>query len=64
LTLEHTASVECRKYENVLDENPGAYKSIDAMMAAERDLVEVAHTVKQPRSMREATPHVICCLRT
>jgi tRNA-splicing ligase RtcB len=42
-----TAGVECRKDENVLDEIPGAYKDIDAVMAAQTDLVEIVHTLKQ-----------------
>jgi tRNA-splicing ligase RtcB (3'-phosphate/5'-hydroxy nucleic acid ligase) len=42
-----TAGVECRKDEGVLDEIPGAYKDIDAVMAAQADLVEVVHTLKQ-----------------
>jgi len=42
-----TAGVECRKDEGVLDETPGAYKPIDAVMAAQRDLVEVVHTLRQ-----------------
>jgi tRNA-splicing ligase RtcB len=42
-----TAHVECRKDGGVLDETPGAYKDIDAVMAAQRDLVEVVHTLKQ-----------------
>ncbi len=45
--LEATAGVECRKDEAVLDETPGAYKPIDAVMAAQKDLVEVLHTLKQ-----------------
>lgn len=44
---EATAGVECRKDEGVLDETPLAYKPIDAVMAAQRDLVEVLHTLKQ-----------------
>jgi tRNA-splicing ligase RtcB len=44
---EATAGVECRKDEAVLDETPGAYKPIDAVMAAQKDLVEVLHTLKQ-----------------
>ena len=31
----------------VIDEIPGAYKDIDAVMAAQSDLVEVVHTLKQ-----------------
>jgi tRNA-splicing ligase RtcB (3'-phosphate/5'-hydroxy nucleic acid ligase) len=42
-----TAGVECRKDSDVLDETPGAYKDIDAVMAAQSDLVEVVHTLKQ-----------------
>jgi tRNA-splicing ligase RtcB len=42
-----TAHVECRKDEGVLDETPGAYKDIDAVMAAQSDLVEIVHTLRQ-----------------
>ena len=42
-----TAGVECRKDAGVLDETPAAYKDIDAVMAAQSDLVEVVHTLKQ-----------------
>ena len=42
-----TAGVECRKDEGVIDEIPMAYKDIDAVMDAQRDLVEVVHTLKQ-----------------
>ena len=42
-----TAGVECRKDTGVLDESPAAYKSIEAVMAAQADLVEVVHTLKQ-----------------
>ncbi|MBM4365231.1 MAG: RtcB family protein [Deltaproteobacteria bacterium] len=44
---EATAGVECRKDEGVLDETPGAYKSIDAVMAAQADLVDIVYTLKQ-----------------
>ena len=47
---EHAAAtegVECRKDSDVLDETPGAYKDIEAVMAAQSDLVEVVHTLKQ-----------------
>lgn len=37
----------CRKDAEVLDETPGAYKDIDAVMAAQADLVEVVHTLRQ-----------------
>ncbi len=42
-----TAGVECRKDEDVIDETPGAYKEIDAVMAAQADLVEIVYTLKQ-----------------
>lgn len=42
-----TQGVECRKDEGVIDETPGAYKDIDAVMAAQSDLVEIVHTLKQ-----------------
>lgn len=42
-----TAGVECRKDAEVIDETPAAYKSIDAVMAAQSDLVEIVHTLKQ-----------------
>lgn len=42
-----TAGVECRKDAEVIDETPAAYKSIDAVLEAQRDLVEVVHTLKQ-----------------
>jgi tRNA-splicing ligase RtcB len=42
-----TAHVECRKDEGVIDETPGAYKDIDAVMAAQAELVEVVHTLRQ-----------------
>ena len=42
-----TEGVECRKDAEVIDEIPMAYKNIDAVMHAQRDLVEVVHTLKQ-----------------
>lgn len=45
--IKATDGVECRKDVDVIDETPGAYKSIDAVMAAQSDLVEVVHTLKQ-----------------
>lgn len=42
-----TAGVECRKDDGVLDEIPGAYKDIEKVMAAQDELVEVVHTLKQ-----------------
>jgi tRNA-splicing ligase RtcB len=42
-----TAGVECRKDKDVIDETPAAYKDIDSVMHAQRDLVEIVHTLKQ-----------------
>jgi tRNA-splicing ligase RtcB len=42
-----TQGVECRKDADVIDETPGAYKSIDAVMEAQKDLVEIVHTLRQ-----------------
>jgi tRNA-splicing ligase RtcB len=42
-----TAGVECRKDVDVIDETPAAYKSIDDVMAAQADLVDVVYTLKQ-----------------
>ncbi len=44
---EQTRGVECRKDGGVLDEIPGAYKSIDKVMADQSDLVEVVADLKQ-----------------
>jgi tRNA-splicing ligase RtcB len=42
-----TEGVECRKDKDVIDETPAAYKPIDAVMAAQADLVEIVHTLRQ-----------------
>ncbi len=42
-----TEGVECRKDAGVIDETPMAYKDIDDVMAAQADLVEIVHTLKQ-----------------
>lgn len=42
-----TSGIECRKDDGVLDETPGAYKSIDQVMAAQTDLVETVHELRQ-----------------
>ena len=42
-----TAAVECRKDQGVIDETPMAYKDIDAVMAAQEDLVDIVHTLRQ-----------------
>ena len=45
--LQQTEGVECRKDGGVLDEIPGAYKSIEKVMEDQRDLVEVVAELKQ-----------------
>jgi len=42
-----TAGVECRKDSDVIDETPAAYKSIEAVMEAQKDLVDIVHTLRQ-----------------
>jgi tRNA-splicing ligase RtcB len=42
-----TKGIECRKDEDVIDETPMAYKPIDDVMAAQSDLVEILHTLRQ-----------------
>ena len=42
-----TAHVECRKDADVIDEIPMAYKDIDAVMHAQREIVEILHTLRQ-----------------
>ena len=44
---QQTEGVVCRKDAGVLDEIPGAYKSIEEVMSNQSDLVEVVHTLKQ-----------------
>ena len=45
--IQATRGVECRKDKHVLDETPGAYKNIDDVMNAQKDLVNVLFTLKQ-----------------
>lgn len=45
--VEATRGVECRKDAGVIDETPKAYKDIGAVMAAQADLVEIVHTLRQ-----------------
>jgi len=42
-----TLKVECRKDSDVIDETPAAYKPIELVMEAQKDLVEVVHTLRQ-----------------
>ena len=45
--VSQTKGVECRKDSGVLDEIPGAYKSIEEVMSNQSDLVEIVATLKQ-----------------
>ena len=45
--IAQTKGVECRKDQGVVDEIPGAYKSIDEVMANQSDLVEIIAELKQ-----------------
>ena len=45
--VKATEGIECRKDAGVIDETPMAYKDIDAVMAAQADLVEIVHTLRQ-----------------
>jgi tRNA-splicing ligase RtcB len=42
-----TAGVECRKDADVIDETPMAYKPIEDVMNAQKDLVGIVHTLRQ-----------------
>ena len=42
-----TEGVECRKDAGVVDETPSAYKDIDQVMEAQKDLVEIVYILKQ-----------------
>ncbi len=42
-----TEGIECRKDKGVIDESPAAYKDISAVIAAQEDLIEVVHTLRQ-----------------
>lgn len=42
-----TVGIECRKDAEVIDETPGAYKDVEAVMRAQSDLVEIIHTLHQ-----------------
>ena len=45
--VKATEGIECRKDHNVIDETPAAYKDILQVMNAQRDLVEIVHTLRQ-----------------
>ena len=42
-----TAGIQCRKDAGVIDEIPGAYKSIEEVMERQSDLAELVHRLKQ-----------------
>ena len=45
--IKATAGIECRKDSEVIDETPMAYKPIDDVMNAQKDLVEIVHRLRQ-----------------
>jgi tRNA-splicing ligase RtcB len=45
--IKATEGIECRKDVDVIDESPAAYKDIGAVMAAQNDLVEIVHRLRQ-----------------
>ncbi|MGS2809371.1 RtcB family protein [Nocardia sp. MW-W600-9] len=45
--IAQTEGVESRKDAGVVDEIPAAYKDIDQVIAAQADLIEVQHTLRQ-----------------
>lgn len=44
--IEATEGVTCRKDKDVIDETPKAYKDLDAVMEAQKDLVSIKHTLQ------------------
>ena len=44
---EAVRGVECRVDKDVIDETPSAYKPIEDVMNAQKDLVEIVHEIKQ-----------------
>jgi tRNA-splicing ligase RtcB len=51
ITLEdfnaQMGTIESRRDKDVIDEAPQCYKSIDAVIAAQSDLIDVVHTLRQ-----------------
>jgi tRNA-splicing ligase RtcB len=45
--IEATQGIECRKDADVIDETPMAYKPIDKVMAAQAELVDIVHELRQ-----------------
>lgn len=45
--VKATEGIECRKDADVIDESPAAYKDIDAVMAAQDELVKIRYTLRQ-----------------
>lgn len=44
--LADTKGVECRKDADIIDESPRAYKSLDDVMNAQSDLIDIQHRLK------------------
>jgi tRNA-splicing ligase RtcB len=52
---EQTKGIECDKSEGVLDEIPGAYKSIEQVMEQQSDLVEIVAQLRQVLCVKDNT---------
>jgi RNA-splicing ligase RtcB len=51
--IKATEGVGCRKDHDVIDETPAAYKSSDAVMEAQKDLMEIVHTLRRSCASRD-----------
>lgn len=45
--IKAVQGISCRTDADVIDETPAAYKDIDAVMEAQKDLVDIIHTLRQ-----------------
>lgn len=45
--IKAVAGIECRTDADVIDESPAAYKDISAVIAAQSDLIEIVHRLRQ-----------------
>lgn len=50
--IRATEGIECRKDIDVIDETPGAYKDVIAVMKAQEDLVEIVTELRQVLSVK------------
>jgi len=50
--IKATEGIECRKDADVIDESPAAYKDVAAVIAAQEDLIEVVHRLRQVENVK------------